>query len=297
MPRICTEGLKARQSLAQGIALCQGRPLSTPQALKGRNRFGRISPFQGWALAGVHFAGRCPALLITGLSALTRWIVIAHSFRIAKHLMIFILSCLAAILPACNKDDGKQMQSINFGEITPQLLRNGSVALQATASSGLPVLFSSWDTEIAVIEGDRAVFRQAGKVNIIASQPGNDRFHEAPEITQQLLIRDWDPNKKTQEITFELPADWRLSRDGQQLKLYAVASSGLPVSYVLGSKAYGRFLTASTVYFYHAGEGGTPRVAYDVQISITASQIGNDEYNPADNVERTIRVIGDVFHD
>jgi hypothetical protein len=208
-----------------------------------------------------------------------------------------ILSCLAVILSACSKDDGKQTQSIEFGEIAPQLLRDGSVKLHATASSGLPVLFSSLDTETVTVEGDRAVFRQAGKVNIIAGQPGNDRFHEAPEVTRQLLIRDWDPDKKIQTVDFELPADWRLSRDGQQLKLYAVASSGLPVSYVLATKAYGRFLTAGTVYFYHAGESGTPRIAYDVQISIIASQIGNDEYNPADNVERTIRVIGDVFHD
>jgi hypothetical protein len=211
--------------------------------------------------------------------------------------MIIILSCLAAILFACNKDEGKQTQSIDFGDIAPQLLRDGSVTLQAKASSGLPVFFSSWNTETAVIEGDRVVFKQAGKVNIIAYQPGDERFYEAPEITRQLVIRDWDPDRKTQEITFELPAEWKISRDGQLFKLNAVASSGLPVSYVLASEEYGYLLNLNTVYFYHAGEGGTSGSAtYNVTVSITASQGGNDEYNPADNVERIIRVIGDVFH-
>ncbi|MDR2683234.1 MAG: hypothetical protein LBB64_05120 [Dysgonamonadaceae bacterium] len=191
----------------------------------------------------------------------------------------------------------KQTQSIDFAEISPQLLRDGSLQLHATTSSGLPVAFASWNSEIASIAGDRVVFKQAGKVNITAYQPGNEQYYEAPEITRQLLIRDWDPNKKIQTIDFELPPDWKLSRDGQQLSLNAVASSGLPVSYVLSTEKYGFLLTSGTVYFYHAGEGDTPReVIYDVQVSITASQIGNDEYNPADNVERSIRVIGDVFH-
>jgi hypothetical protein len=209
-----------------------------------------------------------------------------------------ILLAVIIIFTACdNTDNQKQTQSIDFAEITSQLLRDGSLQLHATASSGLPVSFANWNTEIASIEGDKVIFKQAGKVNITAYQPGNEQYYEAPEITRQLLIRDWDPGKKIQTIDFELPADWKLSRDGQQLKLNAVASSGLPVSYVLSTEKYGFLLTAGMVYFYHAGEGSTSNeVVYDVQISIIASQIGNDEYNPADNVERTIRVIGDVFH-
>jgi hypothetical protein len=210
-----------------------------------------------------------------------------------------LLSCSAIILSACNKDEGKRTQSIDFSEIAPQLLRDGSVTLQATASSGLPVSFLSRDTAgIAVIEGDRVVFKQAGKVNIIAYQPGNERFYEAPEITRQLLIRDWDPNKKIQTISFELPAEWRLSINYQDVELNATASSGLPVSYSLSTDKYGHITRSNKLLIlYHAGEGDTSGdEAYDVNIIVTASQIGNEEYNPADNVERTIHVIGDVFH-
>ena len=203
------------------------------------------------------------------------------------------------IFAACEAGIQKQEQSIDFGEIAPQQLRDGYLQLQATASSGLPVSFAVRDSRIAVIEGDRAIFKQADKVDIVAYQPGNEQFYEAPEITRTLLIRDWDPNKQTQEISFELPASWQLSRDYQRVELTATASSGLPVSYSLSTDIYGRILTGSRtyLYFYHAGEGSVPGdKIYDVTIIVTASQEGNDTYNPADNVERPIYVIGDVFH-
>ncbi|MDR0547134.1 MAG: hypothetical protein LBG77_06080 [Dysgonamonadaceae bacterium] len=207
--------------------------------------------------------------------------------------------CLFAVgMFACDGGDVKREQTINFGEIAPQQLRDGYLQLHATASSGLPVSFASWDESIALIEGDKVRFLQAGSVNITAYQAGNDLFYEAPEIQQRLLIRDWDMNKKIQTIDFELPSEWKISRDGQQVKLKAVSSSGLPVAYTLESTQYGRLLQSSnTLYLYHAGEGGTQNdKAYDVQISVVASQGGNDEYNPADNVTQTMRVTGDVFH-
>jgi hypothetical protein len=55
MYRICAGGLKARQSLAQGNALCQGRPVHTP------------SP------EGVESV--CPDYALSGLG------IYAHSFR------------------------------------------------------------------------------------------------------------------------------------------------------------------------------------------------------------------------
>jgi hypothetical protein len=216
--------------------------------------------------------------------------------------MMKILSILIMILcfASCDKNNQKQAQSIDFGEIAPQQLRDGAVTLQATASSGLPVAFSGSDDEIAVIEGHSVVFKQAGKVNIVAHQAGNEQFYEAPEITRPLLIRDWDPDKQTQEISFELPAEWKLSRDYQRVELNAAASSGLPVSYSLSTDIYGRIMISSGVtylYLYHAGEGSTPGdKAYDVTVVVTASQEGDATYNPADNVERAIHVIGDVFH-
>jgi hypothetical protein len=204
---------------------------------------------------------------------------------------------LTTILSACETGDGKQTQAIDFGEIAPQQLQDGFLLLRATASSGLPVFFESQDSSIVVINGNKAEFLQTGLANITACQPGNEQFYEAPQIKRQLRIRDWDPSKKTQEISFDLPAEWKLSRDYQIVPLEASASSGLPVNFTLSSTKYGHILSSNKLYLYHAGEGGTRYdIAYDVNITVTASQAGNEEYNPADNVANTIHVIGDVFH-
>jgi hypothetical protein len=48
------------KSLAQGNALWHGRYLSTPEALKGRNLFIPIPPFQGFAFAGHSFRRALP---------------------------------------------------------------------------------------------------------------------------------------------------------------------------------------------------------------------------------------------
>jgi hypothetical protein len=202
---------------------------------------------------------------------------------------------MAVLATAC-RNEAKQEQSIYFEEIPLQILLDGSVQLKATASSGLPVTFVSADDKIATIEEDRAVFHAEGRILIYAVQPGNEVFYEAPDVFQSLLIKDWDPNKEIQTIDFELPEKWQLSKDGQMLNLNAVASSGLPVKYTLQGESVGRFLNARTFYVYHGGEANKYYNGYDISISIVASQEGNDEYNPADNVERRIRIIGDVLH-
>ncbi|MDR1593247.1 MAG: hypothetical protein LBS43_02025 [Prevotellaceae bacterium] len=204
------------------------------------------------------------------------------------------------IFASCGKGEQKQNQRIDFGEIAPQLLMDSSMQLQATASSGLPVSFVTSNSNIAAIIGNTVKFISAGKVYITAQQRGNEQYYEASEISRELIISDRDPNKKTQKITFDLPAEWILSRDNQMVELNAVASSGLPVRYSLSSNVYGRILNdgiQSYLYLYHAGEGGTSGAStYKTSITVTASQSGNDEYNPADNVECSIRVTGDVFH-
>jgi hypothetical protein len=236
---------------------------------------------------------------IYGIATIKEPLYLCQKITYTQLKKTIIILLLLDWMMSCVPDESKQTQSIDFAEIAPQLLQDRSLQLQATASSGLPVLFSSWNTEIAVIEGDKTVFKQTGQVNIIAYQPGNEQFYEAPEITRQLLIRDWDPTKKIQTVDFELPAEWKLSRNGQLLKLNTVASSGLSISYVLSTEKYGRLLNANTVYFYHAGEGGLrgeDALSYVANVSIIASQAGNEEYNPADNVKKTVRVIGDVVH-
>lgn len=202
----------------------------------------------------------------------------------------------AAMLTACSPEDEKQGQNITFESIAPQLLSDSSVQLTATASSGLPVFFSSDNPHVATIEDDRAVFHSAGQTKIYAAQQGNSQYYEAQSVFQLLTVRDWDPNKKNQTITFDLPQQWQISRDGQWLKLDAAASSGLPVTYTVKGETIGR-LSGNEFYIYHGNESNNVfKDRYETTITIVAAQSGNDEYNYADNVEREIYIIGDVVH-
>jgi hypothetical protein len=188
---------------------------------------------------------------------------------------------------SCSGGDDKSAQTINFAEIAPQNFMDSSLLLRATSSSGLPVTFVSSDTRIAVVEGNVVKFVAVGRALITAKQSGNESFHEAPNITRELTIRDWDPSKKTQTISFdELPLEW--SNDSPPLPLVAVSTSGLPVAFT--SSDTKATIDGNLLLLFH----GTYK--YDIYIDITASQGGNAEYNPAENVVRTIRAIGEGTH-
>ena len=215
-------------------------------------------------------------------------------------------TALLSVFVACAACTGglKEEQTIVFEEIPAQLLKDGAVRLNATASSGLPVIFVSSNYGIASVEGDgRAVFHQAGEAYITARQPGNEAFYEAPEVRHLLLVRDYDPGKKDQTIRFELPSEWKESRDGIVVQLQATSvntagdPTGLPVRFTLGGPRAG-YITAGgvTLVLYHYGETPAFPREFAVTVTITASQEGNGEYNPANRVERKMYVVGDVPH-
>ncbi|MDR0700596.1 MAG: hypothetical protein LBG28_15470 [Tannerella sp.] len=189
-------------------------------------------------------------------------------------------------LMSCEAGDGKNSQTIEFGELAPQNLMDGLLQLQAKASSGLPVTFSCSDERIAIVKSNIAEFVSVGRVYITAGQPGNESFYEAPNVMRELHIRDWDPNKETQVISFELPDKW--SNDDPPLPLVAVSTSGLPVKFT--SSDWRATITGNLLILFH-GE-----YTYDVYIDITASQEGDSTYNPAENVVRRIHAIGDGTH-
>jgi hypothetical protein len=201
---------------------------------------------------------------------------------------VYLLLCgLSIMTTACETGNGKSSQTIEFGELAPQNLMDGSLQLQATASSGLPVTFVCSNTQIAVIKDNIVEFITDGKVHITAVQPGNESYYEAPNVTRALNIRNWDPDKKTQVISFELPDKW--SNDSLPLPLVASSTSGLPVKFT-ASDWKATITGDNLLILYH----GT--YTYDTYIDITASQEGDSEYNPAENVVRTIHAIGEGSH-
>lgn len=87
------------------------------------------------------------------------------------------LSC-AALLAACggggaggSTSEG-QLQVINFKYPGGATLLSGPVTLQATATSGLPVTFSSSTPSTCTVSGDQLTLVSAGECLVVASQSG-----------------------------------------------------------------------------------------------------------------------------
>ncbi|KAA6301411.1 MAG: hypothetical protein EZS26_002398 [Candidatus Ordinivivax streblomastigis] len=184
-------------------------------------------------------------------------------------------------LVACEGGDTRSEQVIIFDNIPPVNFIDGSLQLTASVSSGLPVTFTSTNTEVAFVEDHRLIFIQPGVTDVTASQAGNGGFKEAKSETRQVIIRDYDPNKKDQTITFVLPVtEWKLSQG--RLQLDATSSSGLPVFLSLDNTdaAY-----IDSDHFFKITDCHAAS-----QVTITASQNGNEEYNPAPNISYKLNI-------
>ena len=209
--------------------------------------------------------------------------------------LTYAIIVLTATLASCNGEPEKQEQRISMEELPTYRLKDSPIEFGATSTSGLAVSFESSDTSIVSIDGNTAILQRPGEVSIKASQDGDDDFYEAPQITRTMIVKDWDPNKKDQSITFSIPSYWKESEGGQVIKLRGKASSGLPVTYsISGPKA--AYIYDDILVTYHAGESKDFKEKYEADIVVIASQPGNDEYNAADNVECPLHIVGDVYH-
>ncbi|MDR2450004.1 MAG: T9SS type A sorting domain-containing protein, partial [Prevotellaceae bacterium] len=81
-------------------------------------------------------------------------------------------------------------QTIIFPDIPDLLLINGPYTLQATATSGLPVTYTSSNTAIADIgnDGVTLLLKDFGAVTITATQQGNNNYNPAPSVQRQVNV-------------------------------------------------------------------------------------------------------------
>jgi hypothetical protein len=162
-------------------------------------------------------------------------------------------------------------QTITFPAITPKKIDDAPFTLNATASSGLPVQFTSSNTSIVTISGNTATIIGAGTVEITASQPGNAQYNAAVPVSQMLTV-----NKLLQTITFPAIAPKKI--DDAPFALSASASSGLPVQFTSGNTS---IITIS---------GNTATIIGAGTVEITASQPGDAQYNAATPVVQVLTV-------
>jgi|GEM_PF-898205 len=162
-------------------------------------------------------------------------------------------------------------QTITFAGIPAKTIADADFAAGATASSGLPVTYTSADTTIASIVNGNIHIKAVGTTVITATQMGNANYKAATPINQTLTV-----NKQTQSIAFvAIPAKTMGNAD---FAAGATATSGLPVAYSIADTTVASVVNGNI----HINAAGTT--------IITASQTGNASYKAAASVDRTLSV-------
>jgi 2',3'-cyclic-nucleotide 2'-phosphodiesterase (5'-nucleotidase family) len=94
----------------------------------------------------------------------------------------------SAVTGAVNVTVTQAGQTINFAAITEHTLDSGSVALVASASSGLPVTYTSQTLSVCTVSGDTVTLLAAGTCIIAAVQNGDGNYTAAPTVTQSFTV-------------------------------------------------------------------------------------------------------------
>jgi Chitobiase/beta-hexosaminidase C-terminal domain/NHL repeat len=159
-------------------------------------------------------------------------------------------------------------QTITFpAPASPITYTTTPITLSATASSGLAVTFTVVSGP-GTISGSTLSVTGVGTIVIAANQAGSINFSAAPQVTQSIVV-----NQAPQTITFT-PTN-PLLYTTTPVTLVATSSSGLPVSFLLGSGP--ATLSGSTLTLTGIGT-----------VVISATQIGNANYAAATPVVANI---------
>jgi|GEM_PF-2481771 len=79
-------------------------------------------------------------------------------------------------------------QTITFGLLAGKLATDGPFNLTAFSSSGLPIIYSSSNTNVATVSGSTVTIVGPGVTQISADQPGNRNYQPAPTQRQNLTV-------------------------------------------------------------------------------------------------------------
>ena len=167
-------------------------------------------------------------------------------------------------------------QSITWNQDLTADLSDGTLTLNATATSGLPVTYTCNNEDIATVNGNVLTFHGAGYAIVTASQPGNATWNAAAPVSKILTVTSSTPDLQPQSIVWNQELTFPMS--DEPVVLAAAATSGLPVQFTSSDES------VATV-------NGSILTMHSVGLAIiTASQPGNDEYAPAQNVMKILNV-------
>jgi hypothetical protein len=120
----------------------------------------------------------------------------------------------------------RSTQTITYAPIATQAVGT-TLALSATASSGLPVTFTSTKPAVCTVSGNTASFLATGTCSIDFNQAGNATYAQATAVGTSFIVA------LAQTITF--PGITGTQYAGSNIALLATASSGLTVAYTMST--------------------------------------------------------------
>lgn len=168
-------------------------------------------------------------------------------------------------------------QSISFDAIPEKIQGASEFTLNATATSGLAVTYTSSNTNVArIVDGNKVKIMGVGTSNITANQPGNGVYDSAPSVSQSLVVKA-NTSKSDQTVQFTLAKSTHTWGDGDQ-ELSATASSGLAVTFESSDTAVAEIINGKL----HVKRAGTT--------TINALQLGSTVYNAAPIVSQNFVV-------
>ena len=164
-------------------------------------------------------------------------------------------------------------QTISFEPIDSKKINDTNFNLTATASSELNVSYVSSNLDVAIVTNNIVTITGAGTTTITASQIGNENYNAASDVSYELTV-----SKLDQIISFEILSP--KNTGDADFNLTAISSSGLPISYTSSNTAVA---TTNNNIVTIVGVGTT---------SITAMQIGNENYNAATSILQDLIISG-----
>lgn len=168
----------------------------------------------------------------------------------------------------------QKTQTISFPSLPNRTLGTGPYTLSATATSGLPVTFTSLTASVCTVSGTSVSLTTAGTCNIAANQAGNTAYAAAPQTSQSFLISS--PTLTAQTITF--PALTNKVLGAGTFSVSASSSSGLTVV----------FSSLTPAVCTISGTTGT--LVSAGTCAIAADQGGNVTYAAAPRVQQSFSV-------
>lgn len=165
----------------------------------------------------------------------------------------------------------KAIQTITFNPLTTKTYGDAPFTLPQVSDKNLTITYKSSDTNVASVSGNTITIKKPGEVTITASQAGNAYYLAATSVSQTFKIQ-----KANQTILFpEIESHVYGSAD---FELPKNTNKGLPISY---SSTNPSVATISGNIVHIVGAGST---------KITATESGNEYYNPASSISRTLTI-------